>query len=477
MAIGIGYPEGSGYPQSTTGNTGSSPIGGPTIPVNNAVTLPLLQSAYDSGTPTQQAAFQASVSGDKSLRPGGTLRRIIAGDSFTAIATAGQLGANLWWVQAQWQLGSSKNTVVALGGRTTAQIAAAIESDIPLGGPMYDEAWALTGQNDLATIASAQTGLAAFDDLIAKLRLRANAIYISGPCNFGNSTTALRDSWLTYHAGLEQRARDTGYFHLIPMNLAYINPSDTNAASDTSLIRPDDSFVFHPSCKGGYRLGSAWAYWYKRLSGVSGAVQRGYAGSAANWRSLTSSARNIFPNPTFTGSGGGTPGAGTVVGTVPSGVDLTIPAGVTATVSIVAQTIPFNARRLKISCTGTLASAGVIQIGKFCSFSGNNVSVANTFVAGAGFEVVVRNGTVNAPYLSFGFYNASYTQLQYTVTGGMPVGAGPMVEMPSGEIWMQGLELAPPAGSTQCLAGVGVDHATGTVDFDMYINMPAILAF
>jgi hypothetical protein len=62
MAIGIGYPEGNGYPQSTTGNTGSSPVGGPAIPVSNAVTLPLLQSAYNSGTPTQQAQFQASVS-------------------------------------------------------------------------------------------------------------------------------------------------------------------------------------------------------------------------------------------------------------------------------------------------------------------------------------------------------------------------------------------------------------------------------
>jgi lysophospholipase L1-like esterase len=63
MAIGIGYPEGNGYPQSTTGNTGSSPVGGPTIPVNTAVTLPLLQSAYDSGTPTQQIAFSSSVQG------------------------------------------------------------------------------------------------------------------------------------------------------------------------------------------------------------------------------------------------------------------------------------------------------------------------------------------------------------------------------------------------------------------------------
>jgi hypothetical protein len=418
---------------------------------------------------------------------GKRLKRLICGDSFTAIATPGQVGGNLWWNQAQMQIGYSDNTMSALGGRTTAQIAAAVDVDAPIG-TRFDEAWALVGQNDLASIASADAALLQFDLLLSKLKQRTNKIFISGPCNYVVSTTALRDSWLTYHAGLQARARAGAGFYLIPAHLAYVNPSDPNAGSAAEFTRTDEATRFHPSCLGALRLGTAWAYWYRKITGQSGSPAYASAASAADWRALVganSRARNIWPNPTFTGSGGTSTG-GTVTGTIPAGIGLTVPVGCACAVTIDTETVPFNSRRLKLSLTGTVAgtppSAGAVNtagliVSKFCDLAANGVAPTQRFQAGALYEIVIRAGVLHAPAVEFASYNAAYQQLGYSVVGGMPIGAGSQIEAPVGKNAIESIELLPPSGTTQLLAGFGLSLGDGPVDMDFYIEAPTIAAW
>jgi hypothetical protein len=416
MAIGIGYPEGNGYPQSTTGNTGSSPIGGPAIPVSNAVTLPSLQSAYDSGTPTQQAAFKASVVTTKVIRLG------IIGDSFTAPDTPTAWDVSKWWVHALSELGWPYKVVCvsAVGGRTIEDMDAAFASEVA---PFLPEVlWVLPGRNNASGAGgtTAASGLVALDSLLAKASaIGCRNIWAGTPCQGSNDTLATREGLLQIAAGLKVRS-DAGKLAVVDTASVYRDPLSATGSALTAVLRDPVTDRLHPGAIGGRRLGQLWAATVRGRAVVEASRAGDLVNGPTDSYLVTPLSNRVCQNPWLLGAAGSKAGAGTTTGNVPDSWTFNTPAGFIVALSQYQSTA--NGRQLNWfsqSISGSTASVAGTTIMQFLSMSSLGLVVGSK----VRLRFLAKVTGLSATFMQIIGY-ANWFTAGYSASGSTNIGSG-----------------------------------------------------
>lgn len=388
-------------------------------------------------------AAGAQVDGDASPVSGGgigalnmTARRLaIIGDSFTAPDTATSWDNGKWWVHALSELGWPYEVVAvsAAGGRAIQQMRDEYEAEVEPHAP-YSEVWILPGSNNVASVAAAQAGLLALDELIAKIQTTGcKNIWVGTPCEGLDPTSTTRDALLTLYRGFQARAA-AGDFTLVDTAAAYRDPAATTGAAASAYLRDPVTDKLHPGALGARRLGAAWASAVGGRSAVIASRVGDLVQGPNDCYQITQQSSRLLLNPMLYGTGGSKSGSGTITGSVPDSWNLGAPVDMTLTTTYVTESTPRARRWMRMAFAGTLGAASGATLMQWVQMADVGMVVGSRYrvritLRASSLPASFRYCSVNANFFTSGYSPSGATSVAYD--GASQYGAG---ELASGVV-------------------------------------------